>query len=60
MEYKDTAISLSEKLAKIKEKLPNKKPKYIIKIREGKIIYLKTDYQPLIDLCNQQKAQKLD
>ena len=55
MEYKDPSISLSEKLAKIKEKMPDKKPKYIIKIRDGKIIYLKTDYKPLIDLCNQQK-----
>ena len=55
MEYKDTTITLSEKLTKIKKEFPDKKPKYIIKIRGEKIIYCKTDYQPLIDLCNLQK-----
>jgi hypothetical protein len=54
MEYKDTTITLSEKLKKIKNEFPDKKPQYILKIRGEKIIYCKTDYQPLIDLCNNQ------
>ena len=54
MDYKDNTITLSEKLSKIKKDFPNKKPQYIIKIRGEKIVYCKTDYQPLIDLCNNQ------
>ena len=37
------------------KKFYGKKKYQNLKAVDGKIIYLKTNYQPLIDLCNQQK-----
>ena len=53
MEYKDTTITLSEKLKKSKMNFQIKTPIHF-KNKRRKIIYCKTDYQPLIDLCNNQ------